>query len=344
MNALPIDSGRSVRDDGLVCCAVGDEQYALRGADVRQIVRVEQMLGPAAGSGRAGTLEVAGESVPVFRLGTVLGRPLSSRAAHATGHHIAVTGEPGALVGWLVDRIVRTPLYEGAQVVALPTVVGGAATAWFEAVVKLDDDSVLLLAPQYLNPLAGPPARPDGARAFSASMPTIGGPAEPMILLFSTPALPHCEAPRYALSGRRIAAIVQPLSPMVIPGSAPHVTGVAWWRDSLVPVIDFRGPGDHDDAAQLRRCVIARCGTRLEGALVAFPVNSDIEVHRPSADDRQATATPHPAFALGMFDVDGEVVALLDLDALLAPAQPGADPGSAVSVLSGVDKSFEEPS
>jgi chemotaxis signal transduction protein len=336
VNTHPIDSGRSVGDDGLVCCAVGDEQYALRGADVRQIVRVENMLGSAGDGGRAGTLDVAGETVPVFRLGTVLGRPGASRAAHAAGNHIAVTGEPGALVGWLVDRILRTPLYEGAQVVALPAFVGGPATAWFEAVVKLDDDSVLLLAPQYLNPLVAPPARPDGARAFSASTPAIGRPAEPMILLFSTPALPHCDAPRYALSGRRIAAIAQPLSTMVVPGSAPHVTGVAWWRDSVVPVIDFRGPGDHDDAAQLRRCVIARCGTRLDNALVAFPVNSDIEVHRPSADDRQAAAAPHPAFALGMFDVDGEVVALLDLDALLAPTQP--------AWLSGVDKSFEEPS
>jgi chemotaxis signal transduction protein len=100
------------------------------------------------------------------------------------------------------------------------------------------------------------------------------------------------------------------------------VTGVAWWRNALVPLIDFRGPGGHPDETQLRRCVIARCGSRLDSALVAFPVNSDIAVHRPSADDRQSAATPHPAFTLGMFDVDGEVVALLDLDALLAPTQP----------------------
>jgi chemotaxis signal transduction protein len=195
---------------------------------------------------------------------------------------------------------------------------------------------VLLLAPQHLNPLAEPCARPDGARAFSPSTPAMGTAAEPMILLFSTPALPHCEAPRYALSGRRIAAIAQPLSPIVVPGSAPHVTGVAWWRNAVVPLIDFRGPGDRAEAAQLRRCVIARCGTRLDSALVAFPVNSDIAVHRPSADDRQAAANSHPAFTLGMFDVDGEVVALLDLDALLAPAPP--------ALLSSVDQPFEERS
>jgi chemotaxis signal transduction protein len=304
---------------------VGDEQYALRGADVRQIVRVEKMAGAAGGDGRAGTLDVAGEAVPVFSLGTVLGRPHAAGRPHGAGHHIAVTGEPGELVGWLVDRVARTPLSHGAQVVPLPAVVGPVATAWFEAVVKIGDSSVLLLAPQCLNPLASGQARSDGTRAFSASAPEIGGSMEHMVLLFSTPALPRCGAPRYALSGRRIAAIVQPLAPIVVPGSAPHVTGVAWWRNAVVPLIDFRGPGDHGDAALRRRLVIARCGTRLDGTLVAFPVDAEIALHRPRPEDRQAAAVPRPAFALGMFDVDGEVVALLDLDALLAPPAPDAE-------------------
>jgi chemotaxis signal transduction protein len=325
VNAHPVDSGRSVRDDGLVCCAVGDEQYALRGADVRQIVRVEKMLGAAGGDGRAGTLMVAGQAVPVFRLSGVLGRPIAPRDLHGAGQHIAVTGEPGQLVGWLVDRIVRTSLSKGTQVVALPAVVGPVATTWFEAVVKLGDSSVLLLAPQYLNPLVRGPVRYSDTRAFSAGTPATGSSAERMVLLFSTPALPRCAARRYALSGRRIAAIVQPLSPIVVPGSAPHVTGVAWWRDAVVPVIDFRGPGDHDDAAHGRRCVIAQCGARLGGTLVAFTVDAEIALHRPAAENRQAAGMPRPAFAVGMFDIDGEPVALLDLDTLLAPERPTSE-------------------
>jgi chemotaxis signal transduction protein len=323
VSARSISAERSVRDEGLVCCAVGADTYALRGADVHQLVSVEQMIRASGSPARAGTLELAGESVPVFSLGAVLGRPRAADAVHP-GHHVAVTGEPGALVGWLVDRVVRTPLYEGAQVVPLPVVVGGRATDWFEAIVRVDDDSVLLLAPQYLNPLAERPAptRPDDSTASSAPPPAAPGAAEPMIVLFSTPALPPCEAPRYALSGRRIAAIAQALSPIAVPGSAPHVTGVAWWRNALVPLIDFRMAGDHVDEAPLRRCVIARCGTRLDNALVAFPVHSDIAVHRPSADDQQAANAPHADFTFGMFDVDGEVVALLDLDSLLGPAQP----------------------
>lgn len=309
-------------DEGLVCCSVGDKQYALRGGDVRQIVRVEKMRTAAGSDSSVGTLELAGQPVPVFRLGSVLGRTGAQRNAPNTGHHIAVTGEGGDLVGWLVDRVVRTPLSHDAQVAALPAVVGQAATSWFEALVKLGGTSILLLAPQYLNPLSPRPLR---AGAAGSSAPPAakkpGDAAEQIVLLFSTPALPRCAAPRFALSGRQVAAISQPMSPIPVPGSAPYVTGVAWWRNLVVPVIDFRGPGGHDDEAQRRRQVIAQCGPRLGNTLVAFAVDAEIALHRPGTGDERAAGVPCPPFAAGMFDIGGEQVALLDLDSLLAPVQ-----------------------
>jgi len=318
-------------EEGLVCCVVGDKQYALRGDDVRQIVRVEKMrpLGAmsttSSGSdSRAGTIELSGQTVPVFRLANVLGR--AGRSAAAGGHHIAVTGERGELVGWLVDRVVRTTMSQDAQVVALPAVVGPTATSWFEALVKIGGTSILLMAPQYMNPLAHRPARLDATRAFSvASRKKTGDSAEQVVLLFATPALPPCAAPRFALSGRQVAAIAQPMQTIPVPGSAPHVTGVTWWRNVVVPVIDFRGPGEHDDAVQRRRQVIAQCGPRLGSTLVAFAVDSEIAMHRPGATDQRAAGVACPSFAAGMFDIGGEPVALLDLDALLAPVQSQAE-------------------
>jgi chemotaxis signal transduction protein len=224
---------------------------------------------------------------------------------------------------------VRTPSSQTVAVVSLPVVVGPIAELWFEAIVKFADTSLLLIAPQHLNPSSYRSSRADGARAFRGPTSRIDNATERMVLLFSTPALPRCEARRYALSGRQIAAIVQPLSPMEVPGSAPHVTGVAWWRDGVVPVIDFRGRGEHGDAATRRRCVIAQCSTRLGGALVAFSVDADIALHRPAVDNRQVPGLPRPAFVSGMFEVAGEAVALLDLDALLAPEAHEADRRSA---------------
>jgi chemotaxis signal transduction protein len=312
------------RDDGLVCCWVGDKQYALRGADVRQIVRVEKMRAAGGSDSGVGTLELAGQPVPVFRLGSVLGRTGAQRNASSDGgHHIAVTGEGSELVGWLVDRVVRTPLSQDAQVAGLPAVVGPAATSWFEALVKLGGTSILLIAPQYLNPLSQRHRRTDAVRPFAApaAAKRPGDSAEQIALLFSTPALPRCAAPRFALSGRQVASISQPMSPIPVPGSAPHVTGVAWWRSLVVPVIDFRGPGGHDDEAQRRRQVIAQCGPRLGNTLVAFAVDAEIALHRPGSGDERAAEVPCPSFAAGMFDIGGEPVALLDLDSLLAPVQ-----------------------
>jgi chemotaxis signal transduction protein len=237
------------------------------------------------------------------------------------GHHIAVTGEGGELVGWLVDRVVRTPLSQDAQVVALPAVVGPTATSWFEALVKVGGTSILLLAPRYLNPVSPRQPRAGGIGSFAAAAKKPGDSAEQIVLLFSTPALPRCAAPRFALSGRQVAAIAQPMSPIPVPGSAPYVSGVAWWRNLVVPVIDFRGPGEHDDEAQRRRQLIAQCGPRLGNTLVAFAIDAEIALHRPGTGDAQAADVPCPSFAAGMFDIGGEPVALLDLDSLLAPVQ-----------------------
>lgn len=316
------------RDEGLVCCTVGDRQYALRGADVRQIVRVEKMRAAAGGDSKAGTLDLAGQPVPVFRLGSVLNRMASQRPASAAGgHHIAVTGEGSEIVGWLVDRVVRTPLSDDAQVAPLPAVVGPTATSWFEALVKLGGTSLLLMVPQYLNPMAQRKLRPGAGRpAGSPAAPAkTGDSAGPIVLLFSTPAFPRCSATRFALSGRQVAAIAQPMSPIPVPGCAPCITGVVWWRDLVVPVIDFRGAGEHNDAPQRRRQLIAQCGPRLGNTLVAFAVDSEITLHRPDTGDQKTAGVPCPPFAAGVFDIGGEPVALLDLDALLAPVQRQAE-------------------
>ncbi len=59
--------------------------------------------------------------------------------------------------------------------------------------------------------------------------------------MFSSPALPGCEAPRYALSARRVVAVVPSLAITPVPGSTAPIVGVAVWRGQVTPVVDFRG-------------------------------------------------------------------------------------------------------
>jgi chemotaxis signal transduction protein len=199
----------------------------------------------------------------------------------------------------------------------LPDIIGAPATSWFDALVKLGDASVLLLAPQHLKPQAGraPDREPPGlGPGLSADTGPPGEQAEPLVVLFSTAALPPSAARRYALSARQIAAIVQPLPVIAVPGSAGCITGVSWWRDAVVPVIDFRDPVARESAPHAR-CLLAQCGGRLRGTIVAVPIDSEVAVHKPAAADHRLD-TPGPPFAAGMFSAAGEPVALLDLVAL----------------------------
>ena len=215
----------------LVCCWVGGRQYAFNDTDVRQIARVEKMRVETAADGRAGVLDVGGQPVPVFRLGSVLARG-TSRAAPSGGHHIAVTGERREQVGWLVDRIARTTLPHDAHIGSLPAIVGPVAANWFESLVRISGTSVLLMSPRALNPAAQRRTRPESATSAAGVRRKGGDPAERVVLLFSTPALPSAGAARFALSGKRIAAITQPIATIPVPGSAPHVVGVSWWRNA----------------------------------------------------------------------------------------------------------------
>jgi chemotaxis signal transduction protein len=306
----------SHRDDGILCCEVGDARYAFRSRDVRHVERAEYMRLDRGADGRFGTLRLGAQHVPVFALGELLAaRGASSVDSH--DGHIAVTGDRQALTGWLVDRIARAAEPGHGDIAPLPPIVGAPATSWFEGVVWIgEDESALLLAPARLTGEAAATAYSDGGVVFDQPRPAIGADPEPVAVVFSTAVLPASAIRRFALSGRQIAAIVPPTPPIPVPGCSDHVSGVTWWRRSVVPVIDFRPAADRSAGAHRRR-LIAQCGGRQQGSLVAFSIDSEIVMCRPGADHRLLPDVPCPPFASGVFDVNGEAVALLNLDALL---------------------------
>ena len=309
-------------DQGILYCEVGQQRYALRSRDVRHVERAEQLRPVDGADGRAGVLKLGDHIVPVFALARVLGRPADRPAR--PDDHIAVTGDRHSLIGWLVDRVVRTDHVTTADIAPLPALIGAPAITWFDGFLGMTEyDSAPVLAPQSLNPLAPATriARPSTTAAESAAMNNAG---EPVALVFSTTVLPPTAARRYALSGRQIVAIVQSVPAMPLPGCADHVVGVTWLRRSIVPVIDFRDPDDRSADPHHRR-LIARSGARHGGAPVAFSIDAEVLMCRADHGHRQLHDVPCPSFASGIFDINGEPVALLDLDVLLdaGASRPG---------------------
>jgi chemotaxis signal transduction protein len=305
-----------VSGNGLIRCVVGTREYALRADDVRHVTRADQLRAATVDDGRAGELKLAGQLVPVFSLGAALGIDDSPRHPD---QHIAITGDPPELVGWLADRVERAGTDDETDIAPLPRVAGGRASGWFHGVVTLaDSHRVLLIDPRRLHPLhpSEPPASESSEEVWSTAQ-TAAPTGDPMTLVFSTPVLPQCEARRFALSGRQVVAIVQPVDSIELPGAAPHVTGLTLWRDVLVPILDYR-EADLRTADAGRRQLIAQTGANGARGLVCFSIDPEVVMHRPATTDRLLPDLQCPAFAAGVFDVGGEPVALLNLDALLA--------------------------
>jgi chemotaxis signal transduction protein len=308
---------------GLVSCVVGERQYAIRGADIREIVRAERMrTSPVPGrhDGAIGALLVGREPVPVYSLATILEGDAAPENVATSGHHIVVTAGAQGPVGWLADRTVRSHLTDRLDVLPLPAVLTTAASAWFEGLLIVEGAPLLLLSPRNLDPRATP--APSIVEVPATSVETL--PTRPrdtgaaLVVMFSSPALPRSGGARYALSARRIEAVVQSLAVTPVPGCPPHVTGVAVWRGHVMPVVDFRSASERSAAAEGTRFLIARCGRPLRGGSVAFAVDSELALHKPTRDDREAEETePTPPFVAGTFIVSGDRLALLDLDALL---------------------------
>lgn len=305
---------------GFLRCDAGDRAFALRAEDVCHVARADQLRVDRGTDGRAGVVMLGGQAVPVFSLRTSLGLA-EIDAAPRTDRHIAVTGSPHNLIGWMVDHLARYPATD-ADVRSMPRCVGHRAIRWFEGIVATAGaPPLLLISPNALNPLTTPAISDEECtRGFAAPQAaSAANGAGPLALVFSTPALPMRDGWRYALSGRQVAAIVQPEATLTIPGSAPHVMGVTMWRDAAVPVFDFRASSPRAVEPRARR-LIARCGSARRATHVAFEIEADILVHRPVAGDRRLEDVGVPSFASGVFDINGSTVALLDIDALVDAA------------------------
>jgi len=302
--------------EGLLRCSAGGAEFAIRGSEVRHVALADQLRRDDKRDGRAGVIKLGGYLVPVFALHARLGLPRTVETP-APDQHIAVTGDQEQLVGWLVDRVTRDSAAATVQIAPLPASIGGAARRWFDGLVVTADRSVLLINTRQLNPLVADAAVNSDATPAFVPLPISDDPrAEPVALLFSTAALLASDTNRYALSARQVVGIVQPVEMIAVPGCAPHIAGVTVWRGVVVPVVDFRGQ-PHIAPPNSRR-LIARCGADGRQSLVAFSIDAEIVMHKPAAGDRLIPGATCPPFATGVFSVDGDQVALLDLDALVA--------------------------
>ena len=304
--------------DAFVSCVVGHVEYALRAGDIVAVMRSERMRPPGAGEAGIGVVTIGGERTSVYPLGQTVG-PFTAADDGANGrdrHVVVVRGAQGP-VGWLVDRAGRSHLPPHARVLPLPTLLGTRATRAFAGVLSAGDRTLLLLA-------ATPPARratvPARAATPRRTAPVAAALAtSPLVVTFTSTALPDCGASRYAVSARQVCGVESNLDVAAVPGSEPPVIGVGVWHGGVLPVIDLR----HETAPRertRRRLLILRGGS-LADTPVALPVDAETALWQPTDDNAAIDAARDggalPPFVAGLFDVRGHTIALIDPDRFL---------------------------
>jgi chemotaxis signal transduction protein len=289
--------------DGVVCCTIGAEQFAVRAADVRLVARVEHMRVAGGPHGQVGVLDQGAVPVPVYNLAVLLDR----RAAETRGaQHVVLLSAGARSIGVIVDRAVRMPGESDAHVMPLPRFVGRRCHGWFGGLLQAGDWLCLLLSPRGIDPETDHTPAHHAAPGPGTRRRTEPAAAD-LVVTFQSAALPRCATARYALCARQVAGVVQALQVMPLPGAPSFVAGLSSWQGAAVPLVDFTGAQRHS------RFLLVRT----QDGCAAIPVEADVALRHASSEHRQVGGRSAP-FITGLFETGDERIALLDVDALVS--------------------------
>lgn len=347
-------------------CAVGDKTYGLEMAWIRTIQRVDQLQRAsekgAGNAGFVGWLPGRHEKIPVFSLARRMGysnAPVRSTASQRiivlpspTQPTAAITDDKH-LWALLVDQVSQVDQAPVSQFDPLPPLVTQPKINYFEGAVRLEEEVVLLLSPEWLHPdaslyvegryqletqlgfltaprLARPRLRPDLDRPNGVqtqqngqSLPVKGLDDQTRrIMIFSTPSSRRERDLLYALSAKQIYEILQPLPLTPVPAAPFFVLGLANWRNRLVPVIDLDACLGLTPQATLatpeRMWLIIAHGAGQQ-TLVGFLAQPGIRIVRlPVAHQAcPRTISLHQKLVRGIVEVENETLVLPDLENIL---------------------------
>lgn len=312
---------------GLLRVEVSGLAFGLELDAVAGVRRADSCRFGGARDGSVARLTFAGEEIPVYALGALLGTGSSVAGAR----YVAVCGGRGgrtrARLGLLVDRVRERVEIPRERLQPFPP-AAEPETALFASIGVLGEELLPILEPGSVaggtppRATAAPgrvrPPRPRDGAAF-------GDGRAGRIAVFRI-ALPRegTAAEALALSLTQVAEVLRPSPTLGVPGAPAHVIGLLSWRGRPVPLLDLArrlgrtgAPVPH----RAERFLVARGAA--PGALVAWPVHEDVDVralplaHRPIAYEGP--------FVRAAFETASERLLVPDVDALAAPAAAPVD-------------------
>jgi purine-binding chemotaxis protein CheW len=298
---------------------VGGESFGLDMTQVQSIQRADRLL--PAGPGAAGKLRSGQGDLDVYRLADLLGR---ETAAGTSAQQVVVLKEAPRPVGLLVERAARVVEVPTRQFYPLPALLGEESGEIIQGVLNLEDDLLLLLAPETLIDAGIWQTAP---RRGPAALPPVGGLRPPgrgspkQVVLFNTAQSPrHTRPVTFGLGLNRVSEIMEPTALIPVPGAADFVFGLVRWRDRPVPVLDLARRLGLPPTVRDRRTRLMIVHLSVRAGLAGFLVRPSIRIrHLPLPHWPACRPLPlDPARIKVVVELKGETLVIPDLAGLLA--------------------------
>ncbi len=307
---------------------IGEKTYCMDMSSVGSIMRLDSLKPNLEDEEPAGWLVTNRESVPVFNLSKRLGQSMVGDPN--TGRIVVLDAKP---MPWafIIDMVLGVIQAAEENVFPMPSLLQSPSSDLYNGVVKLDDELILYISPERLNPQKDSSSeermKERRKQEFIRSKSVVSRHNQTSkkgrrILFFYTMDSGPNERPIVlGLSITQVLEILEPLSIIPVPTSAPFVLGLVNWRNRPVPVIDLNvrlGIGLHSFDSN-SRLLIAR--TQSNGELIGFHIKPNVSVHSLPIPNQVSSRVLRvdKDFTRGVFELEDETLVVPDMDMVAAP-------------------------
>ncbi len=305
----------------LIRCYIGSETYCLDTFWVQGVQNADTLTLNKNSETPIGWLGDKNQKIPIFSLALQLN--LSSNQDIEKSKVILFNSKPSW--GIIVDKVSRVFEVTKESVFPLPNIIKYSSVSKFQAIVQLKDDLLLQLDPQYLYPNA--PAKVVSEDRLKSSWSSLiqdnkaNSEYNGQLLLFKI----NNEKIRgknlvFGLSVTQVLQILKNSAVVSVPSAPDYLLGLINWQGKPVPFIDlniYLGFTDIQDSQDSRLLIVR---SALAEGLAAIKIQSTVKsltlpvnfnpVDNPFFDKK--------SFAIKCFDLGEEILAILDIDSIIA--------------------------
>jgi chemotaxis signal transduction protein len=304
----------------LIRCFIGKETYCLDTFWVKAVQNSDELTLNKNSETPIGWVTYEQQKITIFSLAMQLKQPLTEEIFHSKV--IIFNSKP--IWGILVDRVSRVFEVAREKLFSLSNIVNSSSVSVFQGIVKVEDEMLLYLDPQYLHPQSSKKLVLSGQTRIdweTLIKQKNTGQYLGQILTF---AIGNNLNTNYnLLLGLSVTQVLQVLKSATIrhiPMSPEHILGFINWQNIPIPVVDlnlYLGLESNLINSPDTRFLIARAATS-EG-LIAIAISPLVKTLNLPIENNPIVLPflTNKPFCIKSFKLRDEVLVILDIDGII---------------------------